>query len=200
MHKDDINSAIQYAFIRGDQQAFESIYCAYAKPLYRRILYLVKDADEADEILHNVFLKIWTSREQVDPTKNLYAYFMQAAHTMSIDQLRKNIRTQAMRDSIVWSNDNQASSSVEESYIHKEEWKILESAIEQLPPQRQLIFRLCKIEGKSYKEVSESLSISPATISNQLVLAMKSLRQFISQHHKEIMLYCLFLDYLNRQR
>ncbi|MBL1410322.1 RNA polymerase sigma factor [Sphingobacterium faecale] len=199
MYKDTINSAIQHAFIRGERQAFEHIYRAFSRPLYRRILYLVKDPDEADEILHNLFLKIWSSHDQIDPDKNLFAYFMQAANSMSIDQLRKNIRTQAIHDKIGRSGDDDSICSVEENYISKEEWQILESAIEQLPPQRRLIFRLCKIEGKSYKEVSEVLSISTATISNQLVLAMKSLRQFVIQHQKEIMLYCLFLEQL-RQR
>lgn len=199
MHKDTINSAIHHAFIRGEQQAFESIYCAFSKPLYRRILYLIKDPDEADEILHNLFLKIWSSRQQIDPDKNLFAYFMQAANSMAIDQLRKNLRTQVMHDNIALSSFGQTSLSVEENYISKEDWKILESAIKQLPPQRQLIFRLCKIEGKSYKEVSESLSISTATISNQLVLAMKFLRQFIKQHHKEILVYCFLFDHLGHK-
>lgn len=104
-----------------------------------------------------------------------------------------------MHDTITISSEEHRALSVEESYIGKEEWKILESAIEQLPPQRRLIFKLCKMEGKSYKEVSESLDISPATISNQLVLAMKFLRQFVKQHHKEILLYCLLFDYMGRK-
>ncbi|MFD2554241.1 RNA polymerase sigma factor [Sphingobacterium tabacisoli] len=199
MYKHTIDNAICIAFIGGDKKAFESIYCTFSKPLYRRILYLVKDPDDADEVLHNIFIKIWTAREQIDPAKNLFAYFMQAANSMAIDHLRKNLRTQVMHDTIIVSGEEHTARSVEDSYISKEDWKILESAIEQLPPQRRLIFKLCKIEGKSYKEVSESLSISPATISNQLVLAMKFLRQFVKQHHKEILLYCLLFDYMGRK-
>lgn len=198
MYKTAIDNATYIAFIRGDETAFEAIYCAFSKPLYRRILYLIKDPDEADEILHNIFIKIWIAREQIDPDKNLFAYFMQAANSMAIDQLRKNLRTQVMHDHIMLSSEQRTALSVEDNYIDKEDWKILESAIEQLPPQRQLIFRLCKIEGKSYKEVSESLAISPATISNQLVLAMKFLRNFVTQHHKEILLYGLFFDYFKQ--
>lgn len=199
MQKDHIDSATCTAFIQGDKKAFESVYSAFSRPLYRRILYLIKDPDEADEILHNLFIKIWTSREQINPDKNLYAYFVQAATSMTIDQLRKNIRTQVLHDKLVSSTHGHTSVSVEESYISKEDWKILESAIEQLPPQRRLIFRLCKIEGKSYQEVSESLSISQATISNQLVLAMKSLRKFVLQHHREVLLYCILFDYFKNR-
>lgn len=199
MYKHTIDHATCIAFISGDKKAFESIYCAFSKSLYRRILYLIKNPDDADEILHNIFIKIWTGREHIDPDNNLYAYFMQAANSMAIDQLRKNLRTQVVHDNISLFGEERIALSVEDSYIGKEDWKILESAIEQLPPQRRLIFKLCKIEGKSYKEVSESLSISPATISNQLVLAMKFLRQVVKQHHKEILLYCLLFDYIGRR-
>lgn len=186
MQQTIVDTSTCMAFVQGDQKAFEIIYNLFSKHLYRRLLFLIKDPDDAEEALHNVFIKIWNNRASIDPDKNLFAYFMQVANTMAIDHLRKNLRTQSVYEQMLLLQNSSMSSSVEENFIRKEDWKIVEDAIAQLPPQRQLIFKLCKLEGKSYKEVSESLSISTATISHQLVLAMKSLRQSISEHQKEI--------------
>ena len=87
------------------------------------------------------------------------------------------------------------SDSVEDSFVRKEEQKVLEKAVNLLPPQRKLIFILCKIEGRSYAEVSKILAISPATVSNHLVLAMKQIRNFASQYNNELKML-LFLPFL----
>lgn len=173
------------ALSKGDIKAFEHIYKMCSNPLYRRLLYLIKDPDEVDEILHNVFIKIWMNREAIDIEKNFYNYLLKIANSMAIDFLRRNIRTQVVFDKIL-KNGIAEVPSVEDIYVQKEEWSMLQEGIELLPPQRKLIFILFKLEGKSYKEISDELAISNSTISAQLVIAMKFLRKFIETHQQEL--------------
>ncbi|MBE8714328.1 RNA polymerase sigma factor [Sphingobacterium hungaricum] len=185
MHFKNIEKSILIDFKKGDVKAFEYIYNMYSKSLYKSLLYLLKDPIEVDEILHNVFLKIWAKKEEIDFEKNLYSYLLKIANSMAIDLLRKNIRTQLLCDTLS-QTEIRETASVEETYLKKEEWIMVEEAINLLPPQRKLIFTLFKLEGKSYQEISEQLSISTSTISNQLVLSMKFLRKFIHEHQREI--------------
>lgn len=188
----DLNKDFLVKFIHGDEKSFEQIYKLYAKPIFNRLLYVLKDADVAEEVLQNVFVKLWNHRENIDPEKNLYAFLLQMANNMSIDHLRRGIKTQFIIDDLIQHLDLEEA-SVEENYLNKEKWSIVQRGIELLPPQRKLVFILCKLEGKSYAEVSSQLAISTATISNHLVLAMKSIREFARTYQKEINVLFLFL-------
>lgn len=191
MNNTPLHKSIVIAFSKGDQKAFDLIYERYATGLYKRLLYVLKDPDEAEEILQNVFLKLWSTKENLDADKNLGVYLFKIAHSSAIDLIRRNIRTQRVQENL-WYRDNGIEHSVEELYLDREEWKIIESAIDNLPPQRKIIFTLCKLEGKSYEEVSEQLAISPSTISNQLVLAMKSIKKFAHQYNRELKAFFIF--------
>ncbi|MFZ4862115.1 RNA polymerase sigma factor [Sphingobacterium sp. Mn56C] len=193
MMKPDIDIFVVTAFVSGDSKAFAIVYNAYAKVIFKRLLYLLKDENLAEEMLQNVFLKVWINREGIDVSKNLYYYLIAIANNLAVDSLRKGIRKQLLYEQMRF-RAPVLSESVEDQYLHKEDWEILKAAIASLPPQRQVIFTKCKIEGKSYEEVSAELAISTSTISNQLVLAMKSIRIFAAQYTKEIKpLILLFL-------
>ncbi|GGH16649.1 hypothetical protein GCM10011418_19150 [Sphingobacterium alkalisoli] len=177
-------------FVSDDKMAFELVYKSYSASIFKRLLYLLKDEDEAEEMLQNVFIRVWTNRSSIDVEKNFHNYLLRIADSMAIDLIRRNVRNQLVYDSILIQGVHQHD-SVEDTYLQKEEWAILENAIDQLPPQRKLIFTLCKLEGKSYGEVSKLLNISPATISNHLVLAMKQIRIFTSRYEKGLKMVLL---------
>ena len=71
---------------------------------------------------------------------------------------------------------------IEEMLLRKENNHLLQKAIDSLSPQRQLVFRLCKLEGKSYDEVSQQLGISTSTISDHIVKANKTIREYLFEH------------------
>ena len=79
-----------------------------------------------------------------------------------------------------------------EDYIfNKERVDLLHQAIEKLPAQRKEIFKLCRIEGKSYQEAAEILSLSPSTVSNQLVSATKYIKRYVFFHAQEFIIFCI---------
>ncbi|MRX48087.1 sigma-70 family RNA polymerase sigma factor [Pedobacter sp. HX-22-1] len=84
-------------------------------------------------------------------------------------------------------------SETEDYLLNKERNAILNAALETLSPKRREIFKLCKFEDKSYKEVADILQISPSTVSNQLVAATKSIKEYIFLHSQEFLMICIGL-------
>ncbi|WP_166785133.1 RNA polymerase sigma factor [Sphingobacterium psychroaquaticum] len=186
-----INRSVLSLFTEGDKEAFEFIYRECSALIYRRLVYILKDTEDAKEVLQAVFVKLWIGRESIDTERNFEHYLYRMADSMAIDLIRRNTRSNAIFNTLFTEHDL-ISESMEDQYVRREDWSILEEAIEQLPPQQKLTFRLCKLEGKSYDEVSKLLNISTSTISNHLVAATKTLRQFTAKYHKELKIILLW--------
>lgn len=172
-------------FVDGDKAAFELVYRELSGLVFRRLVYVLKDTEEAKEVLQAVFVRLWVNRDKVDVEKKIENYILRMADSMAIDLIRRNIRGRVVFENMLI-DGKRFSDSIEEDFIREEDWMILEEGIHRLPPQQQVVFRLCKLEGQSYEEVSSLLHISTSTISSHLVAATKSLRQFAAQYHKEI--------------
>ena len=163
--------------IEGSEFAFEQIYELYSPRLFNRLLKLVKIEAQAEEILQDVFLQIWLIRRSIDPEKSFRSLLFKIAENKVYDFFRKVTRDKNLESKLIaLATDNHI---IIQSFMSGEEnLAILKKAIEGLPPQRQQVFRLCKLEGKSYKEVSEMLGISTSTISDHIVKGTKTIRDY----------------------
>lgn len=179
----------------GSQSAFELLYNLYSKRIYRKILGLVKIADTADELTQVLFVKIWNKRQIVDPDKNFEAFLYQISQNLVMDFYRKAKRDKQLQDQII-SISTELYSHTEEHIFYKESKAVIDQAIEKLPPQQQQVFKLCKIEGKSYEEVGQLLGISRSTVSNHIGQAHKSIKLFIFQNEQTalIVISAVLLD------
>ncbi|HQV54444.1 MAG TPA: RNA polymerase sigma-70 factor [Chitinophagaceae bacterium] len=168
---------------KGSEGAFEELYNLYSTRLFGNLLKLVKSETEAKEILQDVFIKIWDNRQHIDTEKSFRSYLFKIAENKVYDLFRKISRDKKRKEALL-SIATSEYVHIEETILNKESTALLNKAIESLPPQRQQIFRLCKLEGKSYKEVSELLGISTSTISDHIVKATKSIRSYFedSEH------------------
>lgn len=171
---------------RGDEQAFEKIYQTYAGRLYGNLLKLVKSESIAQEILQDVFLKIWDSRTTIDTEKSFRSFLFKIAENKVFDYYRKAARDKKKQAEFI-ANALAGYDPGDETIFAEEKSAILQKAIESLPAQRQQVFRLCKLEGKSYKEVSEQLGISVSTISDHIVKATKSIRDYFENNEQALM-------------
>lgn len=160
----------------GDKYAFEMIYYRYKYRLAGNLLRMLKSEELAEEVLQDLFLKIWDTRSAIDPEKSFKAYMFRIAENMVMDYYRKASRDQKIRERLM-ASARESYSHIEEHIFDKENQLLLQSAIDLLPPQRKHVFTLCKLEGKSYKEVSEALGISHSTINDHLLKANKFLKQ-----------------------
>jgi len=167
--------------LQGSEQAFERVYKIYSARLYGNLLKLVKSESEAQEILQDVFLKVWDNRQNIDIEKSFRSWLFKIAENKVYDFFRKVARDKKKKAQLLTIASSEYA-PVEELLLTDENAAILQKAIESLPPQRQQVFRLCKLDGKSYKEVSELLGISVSTISDHIVKATKAIRSYFEDN------------------
>jgi RNA polymerase sigma-70 factor (ECF subfamily) len=168
-----------YRLKAGDEHAFKQLYHLYSGRLYANLLKLVKKEEIAQEILQDVFLKIWLKRESIDPDRSFRSYLFRIAENMVTDFYRHAAVNRKLQDWLI-SRASEATFSTDHIINYKDSDSLLKQAIQKLPPQRRQIFILCKIEGKSYKEVSRELGISISTISDHIVKASHFIKRYFS--------------------
>lgn len=160
---------------QGDARAFEEIYRIYSPLLYGHILRMVKSASTTEELLQDVFQRLWEYRGKIDPDKSFKSYLFTIARNLVFDYFNNTSR-QRIAENYLQQRD--AVSGVQYLLEEKETADILKEAIQQLPPQRKLIYTLCKVEGKSYEDVSRNLGISMSTVSDHIVKATRSIKAY----------------------
>ncbi|SEN88366.1 RNA polymerase, sigma-24 subunit, RpoE [bacterium A37T11] len=165
----------------GDQRAFGQIYEYYRRPLGYRILQLLKSEELAEEVLQDLFMKLWEQREQVDPEKSFKAYLYRIAENLCFNLMARAAREKAILLNIMAAN-TELYSHVEEQIYKKENETLLYHLIGQLPKQRQQVFLYCKIDGKTYQEAAQAFHISVNTVNDHLQKAGKFLKEQLKNH------------------
>jgi len=160
---------------QGDVKAFEQIYNIYSPRLYANILKLVKSATITEELLQDTFQRIWEHRHDIDTGKSFKSYIFTIAKNLVCDYFNKASR-QRVFERYLQAREEKLSVKIDQQLEEKESGLLLEKAVRQLPPQRKLVYTLCKLEGRSYDEVSNLLGISVSTISDHIVKATKSIK------------------------
>ncbi|WP_290799074.1 RNA polymerase sigma factor [Flavihumibacter sp. UBA7668] len=162
----------------GDKAAFTQIYELYSQSLYLNLLKLLKFEPAAEELLQDIFITLWEKRTTIQIDTHLSGYLFGIAQHKAQDFFRKLKRDRKLHDYIRELATGEFE-SVEAKLLRQEELDLLNNAINRLSPQRKQVFQLCKLEGKSYQEVSHILGISPSTINDHIVKATRFIRDFM---------------------
>ena len=175
--KDEYEKELLLLVREGDVKAFEDIYIKYSPRLYGNILKLVKSPGVAEELLQDVFQRVWEYRKNIDVHNSFKAYVFTIAKNLVCDYFNKALRRRIV-ERYLCAMEEGAIAKFQPQLEEKETQQLLEKAVRRLPPQRQLVYTLCKIEGKSYEDVSRTLGISVSTISDHIVKATKSIKAY----------------------
>jgi RNA polymerase sigma-70 factor (ECF subfamily) len=162
----------------GDEGSFNTIYFKYSPRLLPMLNKMLKSSELAEEVLQDVFITLWDNRSKICPDKCFRSYILCIAANKCYDYFRK-----VARDRKLYLTISQAQSRASDSdqvVIDREKIGHLYQIIELLPKKRRAIFRLCKVDGKSYIEVSKQLGISLSTISDHIVKANLFIRSHFS--------------------
>lgn len=159
----------------GDERAFEILYNNYKFRLAGNLFKLLKSDDLVKETLQELFFKLWEVRTQIDPEKSFKSYLFRIAENLVNDYFRKVAKDKRLLTKMLASS-SELYLHIEEDMLSKEEAQKLQRVIDMMPPQRKMVFTLCKLEGKSYKEVEEIMGINAKTISSHMLQANKFLR------------------------
>ncbi|MBI1301094.1 MAG: sigma-70 family RNA polymerase sigma factor [Alphaproteobacteria bacterium] len=161
-------------FIMGDNRAFEKIYQYYRVPVVRFSVSIIKDEQEAENIYHEVFLKILKNRKNIKPELNFNSYVFTAVKNEIFDYLKALNRNNCLKERF-WERLHQMENdcdSEKEDNLNK-----LENIIKSLSPKRRQILEMNYFEKKSYNEIADILMISKNTVKNQLVKAKYIIRK-----------------------
>ncbi len=159
----------------GDHAAFTEIYNRYMGVLYLHALKLVKDEDEAQDILHELFAALWTKAPELVLKNTLSAYLYRAVKNRVFDVLTHRKIKQSYLESLQDYID-QGSWNTDETLRAKELSDLIEKEVTHLPAKMREIFELSRKADKSYKEIAEELTLSDKTVKKQINNAIKILR------------------------
>ena len=165
----------------GDYHAFELVYGQYSLRLAGNLRKLLKDRELAGEALQEIFLRLWNNKASIDPEKPIKAYLFRISENLVRDTFRKAARDERMR-AYFMAFTTEGYDHIERTLFEQENKQMLYDAISQLPPQRQRVYRLCKLDEMSYKEISEQLGISVAAVNDHITKANAFLREHFASH------------------
>ena len=172
---DKIDIVVIQSFKKGNTQAFEKLYYAYHKRLYSFLYSLSQSHSESEEILQQTFIRIWEKRELYNESYPFEAFLFKVGKNTFLNYTRKKLNRRIADTDIELYNELM-NDDVDDYLMLKETSSLIEVLIKAMPPKRQQIFRMQKIEGKSRKEISEELNISLATIDSHLAKANTELK------------------------
>lgn len=149
---------------------------------------MTRSDEVAEDIVQDVFMNIWIKRESLVDVDNSSAYFFTAVYRRVYHHYRKiALEKKLLR---VAPPIKESVNTTEEMVLARESNELISQAIDKLPPQQQLVFKLSKQDGLSREDVARQLQISPHTVKNHLADALKFIRIFL--HNSTLTFLILF--------
>jgi RNA polymerase sigma-70 factor (ECF subfamily) len=168
---------------------FRDLFKKHEYRLHTLVLKLTRSNQYARDIIQEVFLKLWEHRYQIHTIQNIEAWLYRLTENKVIDFLRKAAADSRLKETI-WKNLPENFNETEDHVVAREYGQIIQKAVDQLPPQRKLIYQLNREKGLNYQEIADRLAISKHTVKNQLSTALQSIRLFLLRSAR------LFLPFL----
>jgi len=165
---------------RGDEIAFRQLFHHYHRLLRPFVVKLTRSDLAAEEVLQEVFLKIWLYREKLAHVDNPKAYIVRIVSNESLNYLRTLAKNNRLFEEIQ-QIPMQEYSSPEQALAYRETEKLIREAVQQLPKGCQQVYRLSRDEDKRIPEIASALKLSDSTVKNQLVKALKIIRLHIAR-------------------
>lgn len=165
----------------GNKLIFEEVYRDYYVPLCYYCLRYVETLEDSEEIVQDLFVKIWEKRDSMEINTSLKAYLYRSVQNYALNFLSKK-KTQE-RYMMIQSRQLNDDFGIEKNELVEEELRVLlKHAILQLPEKRRRIFELSRFEGMKYSRIAEKLSISVKTVESQMTKALKYLRVVLKDY------------------
>jgi len=158
-----------------NRDAFDQIYNRYWEKLFLYVAKVVRDSEEAQDIVQEVFVSLWERRQKLGTINSLSAYLFAASRYKGLSYVKAHLHKNRYMDSIAAffsCGDN----SLDEQQSVAELATFIDRQIEKLPSKMREIFILSRKENLSYKEISTRLQISDKTVKKQISNALKLFR------------------------
>ncbi len=163
---------------KGDVAAFTEIFYHYTARIHPFIQKMTRSREVTEEIVQDVFVSIWNHKEKLNEIEHYAAYIFTIATNKTLN-FKKSCAREKLRMKQHAINAVDYSNITTEQLDLRESQQMIAELVDQLPPQRKLIYRMSREQGLNHEQIAEQLQISPHTVKNQLVHALRFLRNNI---------------------
>jgi RNA polymerase sigma-70 factor (ECF subfamily) len=167
--------------IQGSELAFAQLFDRHHRKVYNTALGFLKSADLAEEIVQDVFMKVWLKRAEFRAVKNVDAYLASMTRNLILDRLKKAAYETSGLKAFTASFPNYTDTT-DHLLRNRQCERLLQEAVALLPPQQQLVYRLAKTDGLSHEEIASRLDISRLTVKKHMATALQSIRLHLAGH------------------
>lgn len=163
----------------GDERAFTALYRIYWREVYSFCTLYLNSRDAAQEVVQEVFVKLWDSRATVDQNQNFRGFLFIITRNLIFNRYRKEVNAVRFRTTMLAAMKDELY-SMEDELERANMREYLDRLIEKLPEKRQTVFRMKCDENLTYKEIAEQLGITERMVERHLYLTMKFLKENVS--------------------
>jgi len=166
---------------RDSEYAFQLIFDRHRDHIYKVAMLYVKSPGMAEEIVQDVFLKLWIHRRNLPQLHSLESWLYTLTRNITLNYLKKLANEWTVRDK--WRKQSQQSENTADHKIRDNEYqRLLQQAIDSLPEQQKQVYRLSREQGLSYEAIGRQLNISPLTVKTHMARALAAIRSFFFRH------------------
>jgi RNA polymerase sigma-70 factor (family 1) len=161
-----------------DPEAFSQLYSLYVKKIYAYALGILKSPALAEDVTQDTFIRLWEHSASLQTEHSVQPFLFTIARNLSLNVIKQAARETWISDELFTHAIYQQEDGLQYTE-RKQTGEFIDQAIGQLPPQRRLIYNLCRNYGYSYKEAAEKLGIKDTTVNSQMVKAIKTIKDFM---------------------
>lgn len=172
---DDIKRLLTSITVDENQAAYKELFILLHSRLKQFSYSILKSQEEAEELVSDLFIKLWEKRAKLAAIDNPLLYFYAMAKNLAYNRLQKQRKQANLRPEEWLIQVNSIYLNPEELMMTAEMLKQIKKAVNELPPRCKLIFKLVKEDGLKYREVAELLQLSIKTIEAQMAIALRRL-------------------------
>ncbi len=175
----------------GDEQVFEAIFRTYYERLCNYANTILHDMDEAEEMVQGAFLTVWEKHDSIEIHTSMKSYLYRAVHNSCLNRV-KHYKVRREHGEAFKHQTDITIDDASQDLVGSELESLVASAIDSLPQQCRMVFRLSRFENLSYAEIADQLGISVKTVENHMTKALKTLRDRLKDY-LPVLIWLLFM-------
>jgi len=193
-NKHGIDESLVKRFTQGDMQAFDEIYSLFNYKLQKFIFSLVKNQTDTEDLVHEVFVKVWENRGKLKVHSAFNSYLFTIAYNTTISFIRERVKDTRYIEYVKSVQVEADDIDLVENLDTDEMNEALNRLIEKMPERQRQVFKMKHFQNCSYKEIAQALNISVNTVENHIVKAHRFLKDNLGKSYLAMLFFIhLFL-------
>lgn len=188
----DITSELLPLVATGSEKAFRQLFHLYADLLHTYIYNITKSSELAEEVVQDIFLQIWTSRETLGNIRNFRNYLFVISRNHALNTIKRMVRESRRKKQ--W-EENKGLHVENNPEYQEHRLSLIEEAVCLLPPQQQKVWIMSRRQGMKYSEVAAVTGLSRETVKKYLQYATSSIMQYVTSHIDIMVILILLTQY-----